>query len=38
VASFAPPSPVRPGDQVEVVVDTERIHFSDPQTGVAIRD
>jgi multiple sugar transport system ATP-binding protein len=38
VASFAPSSRVRAGDQVEVVVDTERIHFFDPETGVAIRD
>jgi arabinogalactan oligomer/maltooligosaccharide transport system substrate-binding protein len=38
VASFAPRSRVRLGDTVEVVVDTERIHFFDPQTGVAIRD
>jgi multiple sugar transport system ATP-binding protein len=37
VASFAPRSRVRAGDQVEVVVDTERIHFFDPETGGAIR-
>jgi arabinogalactan oligomer / maltooligosaccharide transport system substrate-binding protein len=37
VASFAPRSRVRTGDQIEVVVDTERIHFFDPETGNAIR-
>jgi multiple sugar transport system ATP-binding protein len=38
VASFAPRSRVRAGDQIEVVVDTERIHFFDPDTGIAIWD
>jgi ABC-type sugar transport system ATPase subunit len=38
VAAFAPRSRVRAGDQVEVVVDTERMHFFDPETGNAIRD
>jgi multiple sugar transport system ATP-binding protein len=38
VASFAPRSRVRAGDQVEVVVDTGRMHFFDPETGGAIRD
>jgi hypothetical protein len=28
---------VRAGDALEVVVDTERIHFFDPATGEAIR-
>jgi multiple sugar transport system ATP-binding protein len=37
VASFAPRSRVRPGDEVEIVVDRERMHFFDPQTGLAIR-
>ena len=36
VAAFAPRSRVRIGDQVEVVVDTERMHFFDPDTGSAI--
>jgi multiple sugar transport system ATP-binding protein len=38
VAAFAPRSRVRIGDEVEVVVDTERMHFFDPDTGMAIRD
>jgi multiple sugar transport system ATP-binding protein len=38
VASFAPRSRVRLGDEVQVVVDTERMHFFDPRTGLAIRD
>jgi multiple sugar transport system ATP-binding protein len=37
VASFAPRSRVRPGDEIEVVVDRERMHFFDPATGDAIR-
>jgi multiple sugar transport system ATP-binding protein len=37
VAAFAPRSRVRIGDEVEVVVDTERMHFFDPDTGAAIR-
>jgi multiple sugar transport system ATP-binding protein len=37
VASFAPRSRVRPGDDVEIVVDRERMHFFDPETGLAIR-
>jgi multiple sugar transport system ATP-binding protein len=37
VAAFAPRSRVRIGDEVEVVVDTERMHFFDPGTGAAIR-
>jgi multiple sugar transport system ATP-binding protein len=37
VAAFAPRSRVRIGDQIEVVVDTERMHFFDPETGAAIR-
>jgi multiple sugar transport system ATP-binding protein len=37
IAAVAPGSRVRSGDEVEVVVDTERMHFFDPVTGVAIR-
>jgi multiple sugar transport system ATP-binding protein len=37
VASFAPRSRVRPGDEIEVVVDRERMHFFDPATGLAVR-
>ena len=38
VASFSPRSRVRPGDQVEIAIDQERLHFFDPETGLAIRD
>jgi multiple sugar transport system ATP-binding protein len=38
VASFAPRSRVRIGDKIRVVVDTERLHFFDPSSGVAVRD
>jgi multiple sugar transport system ATP-binding protein len=37
VASFSPRSQVRAGDQVEVAVDTARLHFFDLETGLAIR-
>jgi multiple sugar transport system ATP-binding protein len=37
LGSFAPRSRVKPGDEVEVVVDTERMHFFDPRTSAAIR-
>jgi multiple sugar transport system ATP-binding protein len=37
VASFAPRSRVRPGDEIEIVVDRERMHFFDPDTGLAVR-
>ncbi len=36
VASFAPRSRVRMGDEIEVAVDVERIHFFDPETSQAI--
>ena len=38
VASFAPRSRVRINDTIKVVVDTERLHFFDPATGLAVRD
>ncbi|WP_433219389.1 ABC transporter ATP-binding protein [Dactylosporangium sp. CS-047395] len=38
VAAFAPRSRVRLGEHIEVVVDTKRMHFFDPETGAAIRD
>ena len=38
VASFAPRSRVRIGEKIRVVVDTERLHFFDPTSGVAVRD
>ncbi|RBY83640.1 ABC transporter ATP-binding protein [Geodermatophilus sp. TF02-6] len=37
VAAFAPRSRVRPGDDIEIAVDRERLHFFDPQTNLAIR-
>ena len=38
VAAFAPRSRVKIGDQIEVVVDTERMHFFDLDTGLAMWD
>jgi multiple sugar transport system ATP-binding protein len=38
VASFSPRSRVRPGEAIEVGVDTARLHFFDLDTGLAIRD
>ncbi len=38
VASFAPRSRVKIGEKVRVMVDTERLHFFDPKTGIAVRD
>jgi multiple sugar transport system ATP-binding protein len=37
VASFSPRSRVRPGDPIEVGVDTSRLHFFDLETGLSIR-
>lgn len=37
VASFGPRSRVRFGDKIQVVVDTERLHFFDPAIGLAVR-
>ena len=37
VASFSPRSRVRPGDPIEVGVDTSRLYFFDLETGLAIR-
>jgi multiple sugar transport system ATP-binding protein len=37
VASFAPRSRVRPGDTISVVVDTERLHFFDPESGLSLK-
>jgi multiple sugar transport system ATP-binding protein len=37
VASFAPRSRVRFGQEINVTVDTERMHFFDPQSSDAIR-
>ena len=36
VASFAPRSRVRMGDEIEIAVDIERAHFFDPDTSDAI--
>jgi multiple sugar transport system ATP-binding protein len=38
VASFGPRSRVRPGDTVEVAIDTRRLHFFDPETSLSIRE
>jgi multiple sugar transport system ATP-binding protein len=37
VASFAPRSRVHMGDEIEIVVDIERVHYFDPETSEAIR-
>ena len=37
VASFAPRAHTRPGEQIQVTVDTARMHFFDPETSQAIR-
>jgi len=37
VASFAPRSRVRAGHEIEIVIDRERLHFFDLDTGLAIR-
>lgn len=37
IARVDPRSPVRPGDRVELAVDTERLHFFDAETNLAIR-
>jgi multiple sugar transport system ATP-binding protein len=37
VASFSPRSTVRPGDAIEVAVDTSRLYLFDLETGAAIR-
>jgi multiple sugar transport system ATP-binding protein len=37
VASFSPRSRVRPGDAIEVGVDTTRLYFFDLDTGLSIR-
>jgi len=38
VARFNPRSPVREQEKVLVTIDTQRLHFFDPHTGIAIRD
>ncbi len=36
VSRFDPRSRVRTGDEVEVAVDTDRLHFFDPETALAV--
>ena len=38
VGRFGARSRVRPGQDVEVAVDTRSLHFFDPQTGLGIYD
>ncbi len=37
VARVDPRSQTKPGKKIEISVDTERIHFFDPETRLAIR-
>ena len=37
IASFAARSRVRVGDEIQVVVDIERMHWFDPESGLSIR-
>jgi multiple sugar transport system ATP-binding protein len=36
-AAFAPRSGVRTGNEVDVLIDTQRLHFFDPETEVSVR-
>ena len=36
-ASLAARRPLQPGDEVELAVDTSRLHFFDPETGLALQ-
>ena len=38
VAAFGPRAPVRAGDNIEIAIQTKRMHFFDPDTSLAIRD
>ena len=38
VAQLDPRTRVREGDRIELVVDTARFHFFDPETGLGIYD
>jgi multiple sugar transport system ATP-binding protein len=38
VGRFDPSSQVRPGDEIELVVDTEKMQFFDLETGHAIHE
>ncbi len=38
VGRFSPRSRARAGDQIDIAVDTARLHFFDPATRLAIRD
>ena len=37
MASFAPRSRVHMGDDIEIAVDVERVHYFDAETSEAIR-
>jgi multiple sugar transport system ATP-binding protein len=38
VAAFGPRAPVRAGDNIEIAIQTKRMHFFDPDNSLAIRD
>jgi multiple sugar transport system ATP-binding protein len=38
VGRFGPRSTARPGEPLEIAVDTRSLHFFDPETGLGIYD
>ncbi|BEP13025.1 ABC transporter ATP-binding protein [Acidothermaceae bacterium B102] len=38
VAAFGPRAPIRAGDDIDIAIQTKRLHFFDPETSLAIRN